>query len=70
MSLLRPTLDQIRKGIAHHAAECEKCLRLADFSAGEEMLAEKIPEGLRKLAAYHSETAFKWAEGLKHGGAA
>jgi hypothetical protein len=62
-------VERVRKGIAHHAVECERCLRHASFAAGEAMLAEKIPEGLRKLAAYHSEQAFTWAKRLPPGGA-
>lgn len=61
---------QARAAIVRQAHECEKALRLADFVEGESSLSSGIAVGMRKMAALHSEQAFRWAASLtRHGGA-
>lgn len=53
--------ERAHRAIAHHARECEDALRLADFAASDPVLGKsKIAEGLRRLAALESETAWSW----------
>lgn len=56
--------DQAKLGIMRHAHECEAALRQADFATREGM--PDVAEGLRKLAAYHSDHAFRWAVRLAY----
>lgn len=51
-----------RQGIVHHAEQCEKALRLADFAAQEGQPA--LADGMRKLAAFHATDAWRWVPRL------
>lgn len=53
-----------REAIAYHAANTEECLRLALFADGEPTLGQDVANGLRKLAAVYSATAFSWSRQL------
>lgn len=56
-------------GIMHQAFECEQALKLAVFA--EDNAMPDVAVGLRKLAAFHSDHAFQWAQSLRAvGGAA
>lgn len=61
-----------QNGILYHASKCEAALRMAAFAESEPELPAGIPAGMQRLAAYHSEHAFRWAASLTHstGGAA
>ncbi|MGO4700252.1 hypothetical protein [Dyella sp. 2RAB6] len=56
-----------KRGIIHHAKECERALQCAAVADAEPLLGEAMANGLRKLAAYHSENAFSWARHLTGG---
>lgn len=60
--------EKARAGICHHAEQCVEALQLAQV-AEFDLGMEGIPEGLRKLAAYHSYHAFRWARSLQVGAA-
>lgn len=63
------TASVYQASIIHNAQECEQALKLADFADRESM--PDIAYGMRKLAAFHSEIAFRSSESLaRMGGAA
>lgn len=57
-----------RQGIAHNAAQCEDALRLADFADNQPGLSG-MAAGLRKLAAFHADHAWRWVPQLLGGAA-
>lgn len=57
-----------RQGIAHNAAKCEVALRLADFADTQPGLSD-MSAGLRKLAAFHADHAWRWVPQLQGGAA-
>lgn len=59
-----PRIASAKAGIVYHAQQCEGALRLAAFAEAEAMLSPGIAQGMRKLAAYHSQHAFQWASSL------
>jgi hypothetical protein len=60
--------ERAKAGIVHEAKNCEDALRMAAFAADEPSLSIGIAEGLRKMAAFHSENAFRWVGWLSSGG--
>lgn len=63
-----PTQAQVRAAIAHHGRECEAALRCAHTAETAGLTG--MPDGFRKLAAIHSDDAFKWARHLRRPGGA
>lgn len=59
-----PKTEEAKFGILHHAAECERVLRLADFADSCGSFSPGMGESLRKMAAIHSEDAFRWATAI------
>lgn len=57
-------IESAKRGVMYHANECERALRSAAFAESESSLGESMAVCLRKLAAYHSEGAFSWAQSL------
>lgn len=57
-------IDRARAAIVYQARECEQCLRLALFAETEPSLSQGLADGLRKMAAYHSDHAFRWSRHL------
>ena len=55
------------QGISHNAAECVKALELADFAAAQGLPC--MATGLRKLAAFHADHAWRWVPQLQVGAA-
>ncbi|GEM_PF-2253992 len=53
--------DAARAGIQYHAEQCAEALHLAHVAEVEAGLSEGLADSLRKLAAYHSDHAFRWA---------
>lgn len=52
--------QEVQRNIIEHAGhECMECMRLAAFADSEPTLSRGLADGMRKLAAYHSENAFK-----------
>ncbi len=52
--------QEVQRNIIESAGrECMECLRLAAFADSEPTLSAGIADGMRKLAAYHSENAFE-----------
>lgn len=70
------SIESLKSAITHAAVECESCMRLAQFAEDEPTYTgddgKRIARGLRRLAAYHSENAFTYAQRLAQfpGGAA
>lgn len=56
------TAPAARQGIHHHATQCEDALRLAAH-ADQQGLPE-IAAGLRKLAGFHANDAWRWVPRL------
>lgn len=55
------------EAVVYHAEQCEEALDLADFAEGERSLSDGMAESLRKLAALHSNDAFRWAARIGDG---
>ena len=58
-------IEAARAGICHQARECEDALRLAAFADSEPMLGSGMAESLRRLAAYHSDQAYRWSDSMQ-----
>lgn len=57
-------IEAAKRGIEHQAQECVEALQLARFAEDQPSLGDDIAHGLRKLAEYHSDHAFRWATAL------
>lgn len=61
-------IEQAKTGIAYHARECEHALRLSAFAGTDPIMrkhdGDGVATGLDKLAAYHSDHAFRWGAAL------
>lgn len=61
-------IEQAKAGVVYHARECEAALRLAEFAGSDPIMCkhdgEGMASGLSKLAAYHSDHAFRWGAAL------
>jgi len=69
-ALPTPTQAQACTAIAHHGRECEAALRCAATAESHESLGAGMADSFRKVAALHSDDAFKWARHLRPTGCA
>ena len=66
----RKSVESAKAGIVFHAKKCEEALRLSAFADSQTVFySTGMGEGLRKLAAYHSEQAWAWVNSLARSGA-
>lgn len=66
MNTAAERIEAAKEGIVYNARQCENALRMAAFAQDEPMLSPDVATGMRKLAAFHSEHAFRWVAILGH----